>query len=244
MVVRPRGSGLPYPRVLESILSETTGEVWVVDNLSRVAAIASDSSTYADRLVADQPEAIVIHYGHVEAVRRPHSRASWYRIHEVRPGSPRWRPLLNWFRVRSAGARRVVGLRRQWMTLASYERALDELLGYLRSETLATLILVEASPGNDRIERWGPGSLGQIARYNDVSQRAASRFGAVWLSLEQAAGSSHDEVCPDGTHLSGEGHRRLAEVLASIVLERSGAARPRPGVSVSSSDGAPGRSPG
>jgi hypothetical protein len=218
MVVRPRGSGLPYPRVLETRLAEATDDVWIVDNLSRIAATVEDARDYAHRLVADQPEAIVIHYGHVEAVRRPLSRRAWYRLHEIRPGGPPWRPLVIRAGTRFAAVKRRLRLFRQWMPIGPFGRGMDELLGYLAEETAARVIVVEANPGNARVEAWCPGSMAAIRLYNRVMFDSAARVGATWVPLASFVHGPNEEFITDGTHLSGRGHVALADAIAEVVL--------------------------
>jgi lysophospholipase L1-like esterase len=232
MIVRPPRSGDPYPQLLERRLAEATGDVWLVDNMSRVAAIIGDARAYVPRLVASQPDVIVIHYGHVEAVYRPQSRASWLRVHEVKPGSGAVAATINQLRTQFALVKRRLRIRRQWTSLPTFRRAADQLLDYLGKETRATFVLVEANPGDARVERWGPGTQAQIAAYNAVMREVADAHGAVWIPLAQFVREPVERFIADGTHLTSEGHTALAVAIARAVegaAEQNGrGAAPRP----------------
>jgi hypothetical protein len=221
MVVRPKGQGESYPRVLEARLNELSESLWIVDNLSRIAAMIDDTGAYMHRLVADRPDFVVLHFGHVEAIPRPLSRATWYRLHEVKPGSSAWRDRANLAQVRYAGVRRSLGLRRQWTSIERFRRGVAQVLTYLSDETRAQFLVVEANPGDARIEAWGPGSLAAIRAYNDVMRETSATFGAVWVPLSSFVRDPVGEYIADGTHLTPRGHAMLGNVLADLMLHGS-----------------------
>lgn len=218
LLVRPAGDGVPYPRVLEGLLNRTGDASWLVENLSGVAATADDAPALCPRVVAMQPDVIVLHYGHVEAIRRPHSRAAWEWTHLHVPGrtafGERIREAGRWY----AAAQRRLGVSEQWTPAARFERLIDGTLAYLSRETSARFIVMEPNPWNHTIERYGPGSRGEIERYAAILQDASARYGATWLSLEEIArcdafGRRIDALIPDGTHFSGAGHSAVALAL-------------------------------
>lgn len=223
MLVRPDGSGDPYPRVLERILNCAGDDLWLIENQSEIAATVDSISTHlATRIVAAQPDVTILHYGHVEAIRRPHSKRMWLWTHLYVPGmTPRARKVRiigRWY----AAARRRLGLTQQWVPLSRFHHALSEGIEYLQRNTSKTIILIEANPWNESIEAYGPGTNGQIEKYNAAMREIATSHGIELLELSElsAADPFHRPVqdfIPDGTHFSGEGHRLLAQVLADRI---------------------------
>ena len=218
MVVRPP-EGVAYPRALERLLNERDEEhLWLLDNRSVIAATVDDAAAYLPELVAERPEAVIVHYGHVEAIYRPQSRAAWHRTYGVIIGEPKWGPTVRTARRKVQGARRRLGLRKQWTPPERFRQTFNDVLRYLRKETGALLIVIEANPGDKKIEAWGPGSLAQIARYNETMRAVAAEQGALWLSLDSFLPGPVETFVPDGTHFTPEGHAALASALADAVL--------------------------
>ena len=210
MLVRPIDR-LPYPRTLERLLNEADDDdVWIVDNYSTIAATVEDLPSYLPRLIADRPEAVIVHYGHVEPIFRPHNRSEWYRTFGVNFGDSPLRRRARAARRSLARSRQRLRLLEQWTPMERFEALLRDGLTYLRKETVSKLILIEANPGGPKIESWGPGSTAAIAGCNEVMRRVAADMGASWLDLESALGAPLSEAIPDGTHFSAEAHDALA----------------------------------
>jgi hypothetical protein len=212
MIVRPSG-GLPYPRVLEQLLNEQGSDIWLVENLSRVAATIDDLPEFLPKLVADRPDVVVIHYGHVESIFRPHSRAAWYRTFGVALGESHVDALVRNAKRTFARGRRRLGLLEQWTAIDRFERLFRDSLVYLRKETAASVIVLEANPASAKIEAWGRGSTAAIGRCNTVMRDVAHAEGARWLVLEAMLGEPLGEAIPDGTHFTGRAHAAVAEAL-------------------------------
>ena len=218
LVVRPP-EGVAYPLVLERLLNERSeDELWLVSNLSGIAVTIDDAHRYLPQLVAERPEAIIVHYGHVEAIFRPQSLAAWHKTYGVIIGESPRGAAMRTVRRKVAGARRRLGLRKQWTPPDRFERTFRDVLRYLRKETGALLLVIEANPGDQKIEAWGPGSLAEIARYNAVMHEIAVEQGATWIALDAALPAPLETLVPDGTHFTPEGHEVLASVLADAVL--------------------------
>ena len=238
-LVRPSGQGSPYPKVLENLLSQNDSELWLVENLSEVSATAEHMLPKLAHLVNVQPDVIVLHYGHVEAICRPHSRQMWLWTHLYRPGAnPMSRQIRIYWGLLYASARRKLGLTQQWVRLPRFKRILNESLAYLRRETSAEVFLIEANPWNGLIETYGPGSYGEIEKYNDAIRECAKRYSANFVCLQELIGGEPfrrtlDQLIPDGTHFSAEAHSLLAELLANRIAaafrrRSDGAAREQP----------------
>lgn len=218
-LVRPSGQGSPYPKVLENLLNQKDSELWLVENLSEVSGTAEQMLPKLAHLVNIQPDVIIIHYGYVEAIRRPHSRRMWLWTHLYRPGAnPAGRQIRIYWGLLYASARRKLGLTRQWVRLLRFKRLLNECLAYLRRETSAEVFLVEANPWNESIETYGPGSHGEIEKYNDAMRECAKRYSADFVSIQELTYGEPfrrtlDQLIPDGTHFSAEAHSLLANLL-------------------------------
>lgn len=221
MLVRPAGAGQPYPRILEQILNSRRDEIWLVQNLSDIAATVADVAVVARQLVAERPDYVVLQFGHVEAVLRPASRRAWQRAFLRSPGlshqAQRRRRVWAWY----SEARRRIGLRQQWIDAGTFERLLNGLVAYLQEEAGSSVILVEAPPGDDRLERYGKGSLAEISRFNKLIDAVARDRDAVLVRMEElTAGTELANIVTDGTHLSAAGHTRLGELIAERILAR------------------------
>jgi hypothetical protein len=224
LVVRPPGAGVTYPRLLERALNEAPGtELWLVENLSEVAAIVDDLGGLVRRVTALQPDVIVLQYGRVEALRRPHSRAFWLRTYLRRPDLSAREQLVRTFVNRPYSAlRHHLHLRRQWSPLPRFERILDRGLTFLGEETQAALFVLEATPVTPRVEQYGPGSIAALAGYNEVLHRLAARHGAELVTLADLHRRDPelvdlDRLTPDGTHFSAQAHVAVAGELCARI---------------------------
>ncbi len=223
MVVRPQGGGETYPRVLEEILNASDKSPWLVENRSRIAGTIDDVPGLLQEILCARPEIVVLHHGFTEALLRPHSRRIWFWTYLRAPGrhpySNALRTLGRWY----SGARRRVGWMGQWVPPARFERRLAETVAYIRSETQARVIVIEANPWNELVERFNPGSRAHLDRYNAILRQAASREGAEMLGLDVLTQRDPGhrparDWIPDGTHFNAQGHRLLAGALAEVIL--------------------------
>ncbi len=225
LIVRPVGEGHPYPVRLERLLNEHDSDLWLVRNLSAVAATVDDIPGYLASLVGEQPEIIIFHYGHVEAIRRPHSRPMWRWVHLYTPGRSRFSRRVRQLGRFHAALRRRMGWLEQWTPLDRFHRTLDESIRYLREETTANIIIVEANPWNVGIESYGPGSRGEIQRYNESLRRIADAYMVDFIPLSSLSEADVERrspaaFIPDGTHFNATGHVLLAKVLADHITSR------------------------
>lgn len=94
---------------------------------------------------------------------------------------------------------------------------------YIRSETQARVIVIEANPGNELVECFNPGSRARLDCYNAILRQAAFRQGAEILALDVLTQRDPGhrparDWIPDGTQFNAEGHRLLAGALADPIL--------------------------
>jgi lysophospholipase L1-like esterase len=231
VVARPQGT--PYPSLLERLLNERSdGELWMIDNLCEIAGIADDLDRLLAAPIALRPDVVVLHYGHVEALRRPHSRRMWRWAKVARADLyPRRRRVRKIVFRRYSSLRRRLGLCSQWTPLPRFERVLDRALAQLRKDTAARLILIEATPPTPRIERYAPGAAQELERYNGVLRRLAAAHGAELVTTEDVRQRDPElrdpeVMTPDGSHYSPRTHAavavELAERIEALLLSRAG----------------------
>jgi lysophospholipase L1-like esterase len=219
MLVRPEGEGNAFPRLLEGLLNERSEKLWVVESLSRIAGMVSDADLYLSHVVANPPDVILLHYGHVEAVPRRQPRSVWLRAHLYRPGESERRRRLNVVARKYSGARRRLGYWVQWMPRDEFKRRLSELTEYLQKETGARILVLEANPGDSRLESLAPGACAALAGYNETLRAVAAERGVELVELSEASlGRPVVELTPDGTHFDAKAHRAIAEALARRIL--------------------------
>ena len=226
MLVRPEADADAYPRILEELLNASGRSPWFVENRSRIAGTIDDVVSLLEEILCARPDVVVIHHGFTEALLRPHSRPLWFwtymRVPGRHPKSSAIRALGRWY----SSVRRRMPLMRQWVPSARFERRLAETIAYIRSETRARVIVIEANPWNDSVERFNPGSRSHLDHYNRILQEVASREGAEFLALDALTQRDPgrrpvQDWIPDGTHFNADGHRVLAEALASVISAAS-----------------------
>jgi len=219
MLVRTSGEGKAFPRLLEELLNERSEQLWIVENLSRIAGVVSDANEYLSHLVANPPDVIILHYGHVEAVPRRQPRSVWLRTYLYKPGESKRRRQLNVVGHKYSGARRRVGYWVQWLPPDEFRRRMSELIGYLQRETGARILVLEANPGDERLESLAPGVRAAMVRYNGILTTLAVELGVELVELSEVAGGRPVvELTPDGTHFDAKAHGAVAEALARRIL--------------------------
>ncbi|HLI26057.1 MAG TPA: SGNH/GDSL hydrolase family protein [Chloroflexota bacterium] len=107
--------------------------------------------------------------------------------------------------------------------LEEYSAQLDQLLGRLRGETSAQVVIANL-PDLSRVPVYAavPPELlrAEIGRWNAAIERAARRHGAVLVDLYPLGpelASQPEYVGLDGFHPSAAGYRRLAEVMWAAI---------------------------
>ena len=114
--------------------------------------------------------------------------------------------------------------------LERYSAELDTLLHTLRQETRAT-ILIGNVPDVARLpvyqqQRLEPERIrAEVRRWNDAIAGAADRHGAILVDLHegrQELAGNPEYVSRDGFHPSTEGYRRLADIFAQVLADRTG----------------------
>lgn len=114
----------------------------------------------------------------------------------------------------------LLHLRWQWFDENKFIEVLTDSIKIIQRETAAHVIILGCSPCDDRVSRLLPGSNEAIQSVNDrMSQIAHSSSGhiqfidpAIFLHQKKLA-----ELVPDGIHFSSEGHRLVAEKIASLL---------------------------
>ena len=111
--------------------------------------------------------------------------------------------------------------------LERYSAELDTLLGTLRRESRAT-ILVGNVPDVARVpvyQHLDPELVrAEVGRWNDAIARVVERHGAVLVDLHERwreLADHQENVGRDGFHPSTEGHRRVADVFLGVVVDRT-----------------------
>jgi len=219
MLVRAPGTGKAFPRLLEELLNERSNEFWMVESLSRIAGMVSDADQYLSHLVANPPDVILLHYGHVEAVPRRQPRSVWLRSHLYKPGESERRRRLNVVGRKYSGARRRLGYWVQWLPQDDFRRRMSELIEYLQKETGARILVLEANPGDERLESIAPDVRAAVASYNEILRAVTAEHGVELVELSEASGGRPVvELTPDGTHFDAAAHLAVAAALARRIL--------------------------
>ncbi|MDQ1403526.1 MAG: hypothetical protein QOG03_1842 [Actinomycetota bacterium] len=97
-----------------------------------------------------------------------------------------------------------------------FEHELERLVGVVRKERKALVLMVNASPAGPKLEAILPGTDGRAQEFNAITDRVADRAGddvevIDARTIVQEAGP--ERAVPDGIHFSAAGHRLIAEAL-------------------------------
>lgn len=207
-----------WPTLLEDHLRERGLDIRVENHCRRERTLPRFLKEYDDIVTLWEPEAVVIQIGIVDCAPRLFS--------------PLQHALLNnrWFHWRIARIiiRTASRFRRQIITIRPwvrytprkrFQKTLDRLEDRVKGiPHLLILPILKTFPEH---EYRSPGYNRSVDRYNAMWRDWCERVGAFWISHEtvQQNDSMERLLLTDGHHLSVEGHKRIAEILAVHFLE-------------------------
>jgi lysophospholipase L1-like esterase len=192
---------------------------------------------YESLIRADQPDVVVIAYGINECMPRvvPNRLTDhlldWNRrrgrVRDLYRGRflPRVWPGVRWVQ-RKAAAR--LGLRTWRMTPYRFEQELRRLVGAVREDLHALVVVIAPAPPTEDI-LW---LLPHLDERRDVYARLIARVvesygdGVRLVDPATLFSECDDAAVPDGIHFSAEAHQQVAKVLTSLIEEWAAAHRP------------------
>jgi hypothetical protein len=223
MLVRPRvEGGRACPALLEGRLNACSSHRWLVDNRSRIAGTIQDAAASATRIVADQPDVVILHHGYNESLLRPHSQRIWSFEHLYGPPRPIAAVVGSSIARRWSSIGSRLSLAQHWVPPCRFEAVLNWVVEYLQAESGAKIILVGVTPWSPLLQRYAPGSQSAPATYDAILRAVAETNHVEYVPFEcftvAARVSTAAEIVPGGTHFSVRGHEAVAQVLAGSVL--------------------------
>lgn len=207
---------------------------FTVVNRSKQAVVLTDVYRYfEDEVTREFPDYVILNFGIVDCTVRVRRRwlqnafamNAWNNsvINRVYNG-PLHRGFLHFAKRFYAKtfepALYALGLGRRWVSPGTFRFVLKDLVKRLFADTPAKrIILVGMLTPSHWLEREAPGTTASAAEYNTIMADLAAEYPALaYLDTEVAvAVPARSTVTWDGIHLTGLGHRMLADALEKLL---------------------------
>jgi len=142
----------------------------------------------------------------------------WNFIHNDNPHHGIFKKLLrflfNFFETRSRKFLTVIRGKRAWTSRAAFAFKYEKMLRLLLKDSNAQLICIGINRPSSRIERFLPGSVRNVQRYNEVIRQLANKYNSVYVETFY---DFDETLIPDGIHFNAEGHRKLSGMLLDVI---------------------------
>jgi lysophospholipase L1-like esterase len=210
---RQNEDDISYAEILDDKLSNTS-----VINRAVGDTVMPHASVWMDELIAYHANCYILNYGIVDACTRSVPRWMWNFIHNDNPHhgiiKKILRFLFNFFETRSRKVLTVIRGKRAWTSRAAFAFKYEKMLRFLQKDTSAQLICIGINRPSARIERFLPGSVRNVQRYNEVIRQLANKYNSVYVETFY---DFDETLIPDGIHFNAEGHRKLAGMLLDVI---------------------------
>lgn len=210
---RQNEDDVSYAEILDDKLSNTS-----VINRAVGDTVMPHASVWMDELIAYHANCYILNYGIVDACTRSVPRWMWNFIHNDNPHhgiiKKILRFLFNFFETRSRKVLTVIRGKRAWTSRAAFAFKYEKMLRFLQKDTSAQLICIGINRPSARIERFLPGSVRNVQRYNEVIRQLANKYNSVYVETFY---DFDETLIPDGIHFNAEGHRKLAGMLLDVI---------------------------
>ena len=204
---------LSYAEILDNRLPET-----LVVNRAIGATVMPHESNWLDELIAYHANCYILNYGVVDACTRSVPRWMWDFINNDNPHRnfimKIFRFLFNFFEKKFRRGLTVLRGKRAWTSRAAFAYKYEKMLRLLQKDSNAQLICIGINRPSARIERFLPGSVRNVQRYNEVIRQLANKYNSVYVETFY---DFDESLIPDGVHFNAEGHRKLADMLLDAI---------------------------
>ncbi len=232
MVVPPRTRRTDgtYGEQLVPLL-DGAGVPATVENAGQWFATISDLRRRYEHALRNRfPDVVVLRFGFIES--QPNAVPTWL-ARNLQSWDRSSHPAAVWYHEQVA-ARLWKRLRevqrtaseRDWPTYrlapARFEAELRHVVGMIREETGALVLVQDLDPFGERLMHWLPGMERRRAQYQAVLRRVTDSFDddvRLVASPLPDPGPLLEALKPDGIHLNAQGHRLAAQALCREILD-------------------------
>jgi lysophospholipase L1-like esterase len=210
---RQNENDLSYAEILDNHLSNA-----LVINRAIGDTVMPHASVWIDELIAYHANCYILNYGIVDACTRSVPRWMWSFIHNDNPHSGIFKKILrylcNFFEIKFRKIFTVIRGKRAWTSRAAFAFKYEKMLRLLQKDSNAQIICIGINRPSSRIERFLPGSVRNVQRYNEVIRQLANKYNSVYVETFY---DFDESLIPDGIHFNSDGHRKLAEMLLEVI---------------------------
>ena len=210
---RQNENDLSYAEIIDDKLPNAS-----VINLAIGDTVMPHESVWIDKLISYHANCYILNYGVVDACTRSVPRWMCNFIHNDTPHHGIFKKLLrflfNFFEVRFRKFLTVIRGKRAWTSRAAFAYKYEKMLRLLLKDSNAQLICIGINRPSSRIERFLPGSVRNVQRYNEVIRQLANKYNSVYVETFY---DFDETLIPDGINFNSEGHRKLAGMLLDVI---------------------------
>jgi lysophospholipase L1-like esterase len=199
------------------ILDKNLPDVFIV-NRAKGDTVMPHASVWIDEMIGYHANCYILNYGIVDACTRSIPRWMWNFIHNDNPHHGIIKKLLrflfNFFETRSRKFLTVIRGKRAWTSRTAFAYKYEKMLRLLQKDTSAQIICIGINRPSARIERFLPGSVRNVQRYNEVIRQLANKYNSVYIETFY---DFDETLMPEGINFNAEGHRKLAGMLMEVI---------------------------
>ena len=210
---RQNEDDLSYAEILDKNLPNA-----LVINRAIGGTIMPHESIWVDEMIAYHANCYILNYGIVDACSRSVPRWMWNFINNDNPRRgfimKVLRFLCSLFEKKFRRLLTVIRGKRPWTRRAAFAFKYEKMLKLIQKDSIAQIICIGINRPSSRIERFLPGSVRNVQRYNEVIRQLANKYNSVYVETFY---DFDESFIPDGVHFNAEGHRKLAGMLLEVI---------------------------
>ena len=210
---RQNEDDLSYAEILDNNLPTA-----MVINRAVGATVMPHQSIWVDEMIGYHANCYILNYGVVDACSRSVPRWMWDFINNDNPQRgfimKVIRFLCGFFEKKFRRTLTVIRGKRGWTRRPAFAFKYEKMLKLIQKDSIAQIICIGINRPSSRIERFLPGSVRNVQRYNEVIRQLATKYNSVYVETFYDFDESY---IPDGVHFNAEGHRKLAAMLLEVI---------------------------
>lgn len=210
---RQNEDDLTYAEILDNNLPTV-----MVINRALGATVMPYESTWVDEMIGYHANCYILNYGVVDACSRSVPRWMWNFINNDDPRRgfimKVIRFLCSLIEKKFRKTLTVIRGKRGWSSRSTFAFKYEKMLKLIQKDSIAQIICIGINRPSSRIERFLPGSVRNVQRYNEVIRQLATKYNSVYVETFY---DFDESLIPDGVHFNAEGHRKLAAMLLDVI---------------------------
>jgi lysophospholipase L1-like esterase len=210
---RQNEDDLSYAEILDNNLPTA-----MVINRAIGATVMPHQSIWVDEMIGYHANCYILNYGVVDACSRSVPRWMWHFINNDNPQRGFILKVLRYFcSILEKKFRRtltVIRGKRGWTSRTAFAYKYEKMLKLIQKDSIAQIICIGINRPSARIERFLPGSVRNVQRYNEVIRQLATKYNSAYVETFY---DFDESLIPDGVHFNAEGHRKLATMLLDVI---------------------------